>query len=174
MGADPLNPLNPIQLYSAATINDREERFIDLEKANAERLYDIYTGSINTLPQNSLVLCDNFTKRRTGTANNKKTGMPILYYRANTRYKIQDSSRFPQTIFDFRDNAEVLALGLADDRSNHDLDNSAKFDEAIINTQINIQDIPVPYRAQSFILLSAGKDGIYGTGDDIFNFDKEK
>jgi len=30
-----------------------------------------------------------------------------------------------------------------------------------------------PYRTGSFILISAGKDGLYGTDDDIFNFNKE-
>jgi hypothetical protein len=30
-----------------------------------------------------------------------------------------------------------------------------------------------PYRADSYILLSAGFDGQYGTPDDIFNFEKE-
>jgi hypothetical protein len=33
--------------------------------------------------------------------------------------------------------------------------------------------LPLPYRADSFILISAGKDGDFGTADDVFNFDKE-
>jgi len=38
---------------------------------------------------------------------------------------------------------------------------------------IRIFDIPPrPYRSDSFILLSAGPDGLYGTGDDVFNFDE--
>jgi hypothetical protein len=28
-----------------------------------------------------------------------------------------------------------------------------------------------PYNADRFILISAGKDGLYGTADDICNFD---
>ncbi len=31
-----------------------------------------------------------------------------------------------------------------------------------------------PYRPDSFILLSAGKDGIYGSGDDVKNFQSEQ
>jgi hypothetical protein len=31
-----------------------------------------------------------------------------------------------------------------------------------------------PYRSGSFILHSAGFDGLYGTEDDVFNFDKGK
>lgn len=36
-----------------------------------------------------------------------------------------------------------------------------------------ITTISRPYRSGSFILVSAGKDGQYGTADDIFNFNKE-
>jgi prepilin-type N-terminal cleavage/methylation domain-containing protein len=32
---------------------------------------------------------------------------------------------------------------------------------------------PRPYRADSFILQSAGPDALYGTADDVFNFDPE-
>lgn len=28
-----------------------------------------------------------------------------------------------------------------------------------------------PYRAETYILISAGEDGLYGTMDDICNFD---
>ena len=31
--------------------------------------------------------------------------------------------------------------------------------------------MPRPYRADSYILISAGYDGLYGTRDDICNFD---
>lgn len=174
MGADPLDPLNLIQLYSATTLNDREERLVDLQKANAVRLEDIYSVSTAPMEPTSYVLCDNFKKRRTGTVNNKKTGMPILYYRANTRFKIQDSSSTtvpPTTIYNYRDNMAILDLGLADGSGPHDLNTDIEFDEAIINKQIETAD--VPYNAQSFILMSAGRDGIYGTADDVFNFDKE-
>ena len=31
-----------------------------------------------------------------------------------------------------------------------------------------------PYRSQSFILQSAGPDGLYGTADDVFNIDENE
>jgi len=37
----------------------------------------------------------------------------------------------------------------------------------------NFVSPPRPYRADSFILHSAGPDGLYGTVDDVFNFDQE-
>ena len=33
-----------------------------------------------------------------------------------------------------------------------------------------VTSAPTSYRPDSFILISAGKDGIYGTADDITNF----
>jgi len=41
----------------------------------------------------------------------------------------------------------------------------------ILNPQVTA--INRPYRAGSYILISAGKDGLYGSPDDIFNFDKK-
>ena len=41
----------------------------------------------------------------------------------------------------------------------------------IVNEQV--QTIRRPYRADTYILVSAGKDGDFGTADDIFNFEKD-
>jgi hypothetical protein len=48
--------------------------------------------------------------------------------------------------------------------------NASIFYNAIQNP--NFTSPPRPYRAESFILQSAGPDGLYGTMDDIFNFDQ--
>ena len=58
-----------------------------------------------------------------------------------------------------------------------DLEN---FDELIVNKDVqnatrlvNPPDgIKKSYRSDSYIMISAGKDGLYGTADDIFNFNK--
>jgi hypothetical protein len=31
--------------------------------------------------------------------------------------------------------------------------------------------LPRPYRRDSYILISAGYDGLYGTADDVLNFE---
>ena len=36
----------------------------------------------------------------------------------------------------------------------------------------NITAVDRPYRSESYILLSAGFDGEYGTEDDVFNFER--
>ena len=42
------------------------------------------------------------------------------------------------------------------------------FYETITNPKVNYDK---PFNAATFILISAGYDGIYGTADDITNFD---
>ena len=46
-------------------------------------------------------------------------------------------------------------------------ENPEKFYEITRDYRISIER---PYRAHSYILISAGVDGLYGTGDDVFNF----
>ena len=176
-GLDPLGGGGLIPLYVDTTLDDREDRFVDLEKSNAFMLEEIYGTKTGSFTETSYVLCDSYAKRRTGTIEGKKTGMPILYYRADTKFKIQDSINYPDaSIFDYRDNEEVLLLGTPDDTGyQHPLayaTDTTAFDLAIINDQIGYAN--VPFRSQTFILISAGKDGVYGNADDIYNFDKEK
>jgi hypothetical protein len=80
-------------------------------------------------------------------------------------------------IYYYRDNMNLLALGTPDGGTAHILDGSdspadwLRFEEMIINDEITT--MRRPYRAGSYILISAGKDGLYGTADDLTNFTKE-
>ena len=76
------------------------------------------------------------------------------------------------------DNANLLNLGMPNDATNHTVVNAvatgdvySEFEKMIVNE--NLTTIRRPYRADSYILISAGKDGDFGTADDVFNFDKE-
>ena len=110
-------------------LEQRKDQFIELENANAYMLGDIYqdpaTQGFN--PQN-YVLCDVYTKKRTQAVNQlgKKTGMPILYYKARTRWYDQTyqsdvidadppAPALPGTIEDdiyyYPDNENLLLLG---------------------------------------------------------------
>ncbi len=202
MGFDTLG--NPQQVYNVGTRQNLEARvgpFIDLENANAFRMGDIYRNIVSPLPggtffAGSYVLCDVFAKKRTGmgvqgsiTYGGMKTGMPLLYYRARTEYYEQDfgvvqSPGGPDGIDDdvyyYRDNMHTLALGHPEygpalphilDGSNNAAD-WQRFEEMILNDKITT--MRRPYRANSFILISAGKDGLYGTGDDVTNVTKTK
>ena len=172
-------------------VQARKGPFIDLENANAFELQDVYDptdlGGFNI---SSLVLCDVYTAKRQSA---KKVGMPILYYRSRPGFIEQDSTDVGGTaddIYLYSDNYNILSLGvpgevgiyhaLADgvlggggttagaiDNAN-DLED---FDNMILNEQVTT--VRRPYRADTYILVSAGKDGIYGTPDDLFNFNKE-
>ena len=162
------------------------KKFVDMENANAYRMQDVYTaaqtGSFNAL---NYVLCDVYARSRTSGV---KTGTPILYFKARTIYTLQnynDTQANLDDIYDYDDNRALVLLGTADATpTRHEIEKNAtgaaatlaeayvNFQKLILNQQILQNGVYRPYRADSYILLSAGKDGVYGTADDIFNFEK--
>jgi hypothetical protein len=82
------------------------------------------------------------------------------------------------SIYNSFDNEELLALGTILDQTklhHFDLNYSSGsitgrelFYDAITNPTITTQ--VRPYNQTSYILMSAGFDGIFGTPDDIYNF----
>ncbi|MHC5059553.1 MAG: type II secretion system protein [Planctomycetota bacterium] len=153
-----------------------------------------FGGATGFNPGN-FVLCDVFAKSRRG---GKKAGMPVLYYKARTNFTQQDAETdttadIDDDIYFYPDNYNLLALGAAEDPLYRhplangligdgggitlgtpdvtDEDDWQDFENMILNPQVTT--IKRPFKAGSYILISAGKDGLYGTPDDIFNFDKE-
>jgi len=159
-------------LYTKATVKDRKGALLPLENANAYTLADIY-GADNTssFPKDAYVLCDVF-KQVTHKSTKKRIGMPILYYKANTSHTEHDVNNPDNTenIYNYKDNYALLELGVPWDRTKkHPLfTNPELFYEMITNTKVTTKSIP--HRADSYILISAGWDGLYGTPDDICNF----
>ena len=160
------------------TLTERKNRYIDLETANAFKLGDereeegIDTGLFEeTAPLNpeTYVLCDVFKKQKIILPTNGKSvlaGSPILYYKANTSMiDIRDKYRV-------RDNDWIVYLKeVADGRAQYlgdPLNSYEYFYEYIRDPKI--ETIATPYRPDSYILISAGLDGVYGTTDDIRNF----
>jgi hypothetical protein len=167
-GLDPntlsaLYPANPPE----ENLKVREGPYLQVENANAYRLANMYgKGNTGPFPEGTYVLCDIFERMR---PSGVETGMPILYYRANrlgTAHRLGD----PNNVYDSTDNLAVLALGVPGrPRESHPLIDPNRF-------YLNMQDPqfaepPRPYRADSYILISAGWDGLYGTADDILNFE---
>ena len=181
---------NGNQLYSTLTgpkvdTTARKGPYLPIENANAYRLQDIYAETGNFDPSH-FVLCDVFgrvTNRNTG----KRIGMPILYYKANTANTLHDIDNpdNPQNIYNYKDNNELVMLGkpfdpLSQGGTHHrlavDPTNSApgyRFYMNITNEQMLATTTAAvrPYREDTYILISAGYDGEYGTPDDICNFD---
>jgi hypothetical protein len=168
-GLDPntLMPLYPNGTPSTQNLKARGGPYLPPQSANAFRLADVY-GKPNTGPfsETTLVLCDSFVRER---PSGRKTGMPILYYKANrsgTAHDVNDPDN-PQNIYRYRDNQALIALGVpGEPNTPHPLADPKRF---YMNTQNHHVWSPCPYRQDCYILISAGYDGLYGTVDDICN-----
>ncbi len=163
---------------AAENLLSRRGPYLELETANAVRFNQYFNpGMID----NTYVLADAFPKKM--TLSGKECGMPILYYRANTSqignnpsslnwgantYNLNDSYCDGQGIirrpipFQSSEPAHPLANCENDERA-------ANYFYGMIKNP-NFTSPERPYRANSFLLHSAGPDGLYGTPDDMFNF----
>jgi len=166
------------------SLSARKGPFLPLENANAYQLRDLYENLDVFDPGDSFVLCDVFrrvTHRQTG----QKVGMPILYYKANTANTLHDVSNpdNSQNIYNFRDNNQLVMLGKPFDTGStstpHRLwqetgqPDGYRFYMNITNDKMLATTTAAvrPYREDTYILISAGYDGEYGTPDDICNFE---
>ena len=156
-------------------LKERKGPFIDLENANPFTLGDIYEPSVLKsagVNANNYVLCDVYTRKR---HSGKKTGMPILYYKADTSktgHDVDDPDG-PENIYNYKDNHNLLGLGVP---GKPDADHPMFADPKVFYRMTKNDQITTfsrPYRSASYIVISAGKDGLYGTDDDIRNFTKE-
>ena len=93
-------------------------------------------------------------------------------------YNSSGITNFAANIYNVQDNGILVALGKVKDGSPHRLDinlNPGVFyssDGGVIDPKVPAPAGMVgwPYMPDSYILISAGADGEYGTGDDITNF----
>ena len=154
--------------------DQRRGSYLELATTNAFRLGNISVlkpglfYNTETLAPDTFVLCDVFSAKRITLANGRlvTAGAPILYYRANTSEKII------RGIYNAYDNDVLVVVKQQADRKEHPLSRSANqfqfFYDYIRDPKIDAR--AWPYRPSSYILISAGADGLYGTADDIRNF----
>jgi len=152
-----------------ANLEVREGPYLQVENAGPFRLADVYgKGRTGPFPGYLWVLCDAFEKKR---PSGEKTGMPILYYRAHPDREAHDVNDpdNPENIYDYKDNQALVTLGVpGDPGAVHPLLDPKRFYKMTRNWKIYTTS--TPYKADTYILLSAGYDGQYGTPDDVFNF----
>ena len=156
------------------SFDERKGSYLERATTNAFRLGNIsafYPGLYNNtapLAPNTFVLCDAFGKNRVTLSNGKtaKAGAPILYYRANT------SGKTIHQIYNALDNDAIVNIKQNVDGKKHPLAETGTQYQYFYNYILDpkISAIPWPYRPDSYILISAGADGLYGTDDDIRNF----
>ncbi len=157
----------------------------DIQICSLENLYGNDTAPFDPL---CIVLGDVFRlMRNRNTA--ERVGMPILYYKADVTKILHDPNSPPfaseenTNIYNYTDNQDLLELGLPND-------------PAVVHPLFQVSGEPQgrqfynltwdknltwerddatasfmrPYKKDSYILISAGWDGLYGTRDDIYNF----
>jgi type II secretory pathway pseudopilin PulG len=154
----------------------RRGPYLPLENANAYALEDLYEDT-SAFPGDKFVLCDVYARVKNRSSEGASTiGMPILYYKADTSNSLHDPAVGPTrtddmgNIYNYWDNQDLVLLGKPSDPSaaDHELAEPERFYQNTRNDKITT---PRPYRAETFILISAGFDGEYGTADDVCNFD---
>ena len=160
------------------TFDERKGPYLERTGVGVYKLVDLFGTNVGPLNPDTFVICDVFGAKKltilkgvdpvTGLpiTVNEKAGAPILYYKANTSGKILNE------VYRVADNdAIVMAKQQADGRE-HPLGRPDNQYQTFYNY---IRDPKItarawPYRPDSYILISAGADGLYGTGDDICNF----
>jgi type II secretory pathway pseudopilin PulG len=171
------NPASWPDWYKENLRNRKE--YLEAKDAKICSLDDLYssTGTFTTNTSGIALLCDVYRSTKNLTTG-KKMGMPILYYKADTSKLIHDvnNPNNPDNIYNYKDNHEFLGLGLPWDIGTK----CPLWQDGGKNFYEKIQDksaLPIkrPYNKNSYILISAGGDGIYGTGGsfktkDVFNF----
>lgn len=130
----------------------------------------------------------------------EKVGTPVLYFKANPtkRFRVDASrqlvdpakqSEYTQWIYNFDDNIELLNLAwlrdpAADtddpdvmaphfydpDSDYSDSTDAERFYRMITQRADTNANFYKPYNSDKYILISAGWDGIYGTDDDLTNY----
>jgi prepilin-type N-terminal cleavage/methylation domain-containing protein len=163
---------------SSANLLQRRPRYLEIEGANAYRLKEVFSNlwMLKNYVDDRYVLCDEFERENdTGV----KTGRPILYYRADTSKLAFDLSTY--SIYQQSDNYNIIMAAqmtdlMYDKTLIHPLASQNGNYFYNLNYKILDQKVfaatgkPWPHRPDSFILISAGLDGLYGTADDITNF----
>lgn len=161
---------------------------------------NIYPSPANPTTQQaqlrSPVITDVFNKNQIVlNSESIKVGLPVLYYRANEAKPFRiDSQRKLVTnptvqqaekwVYNYYDNYELVRLPVLSDPDQPDMDfvnpdtptnttdaqRAQRFYEIITQTAQPDRDYYKSFNANTFILISAGYDGVYGTKDDITNF----
>lgn len=167
------------------TFDERKGPYLELATADAFRTGGPEGLYFNwgALHPDRFVICDVFGRKTinirnqvTGETTRYKAGTPILYFKANTSSKYLGDPE-SGSIYRVGDNLELIGLGsveeLPQDVRTHPLSLNnpfGNFIQEIMDPKVSTTNRMWPYRPDSYILISAGADGLYGTEDDITNF----
>jgi len=177
LGADMTDPANKANLRERKSYLQPSADKMELHKIDEYFL----AGNYGQYPANCAVIADVF-KSNDNSVTGEKIGLPVLYYRANVSKMEHDANGLdPATYtphsntYDFYDNQYLVNLFELKTTGaltsiDHQLYNPDVFYRVTLDKKSNTIGFDQPYRKDSYILISAGFDGLYGTRDDICNF----
>jgi prepilin-type N-terminal cleavage/methylation domain-containing protein len=180
-------------------LKKRRGPYLENATDNVFRLGDLYPGpnpgpigsgigDVDYLRDDNYVICDVFkaTKVSLPTGQMIKAGTPILYYKADTSKKTMQAGTYEDRIYNLLDDIGILANGQVaygdlplatrqqQEQYAHYLDqNRGSFYNETTFYKVIDQKVTTykwPYRPDSYLLISAGWDGNFGTQDDVLNF----
>jgi len=179
---DNIDPKNPTDIHRD-NLRSRKGPYLDITRVSTAAIGALY--SKQTLA--NLVICDEFPRVSIAGAG-RRVGLPVLYYKANVSSMLDpdpnggtlpanpDSTTY---IYNHLDNQSLIELTPAwttdttikNPWANNETPGMVGFYTAIQNPKISSP--PKPYNPDTYILMSAGPDGLYGTRDDVLNFEKQ-
>ena len=180
---DPIDSAKPNLRARKAYLEGEEVQTISIEAIETKFGFD------SAFDPCCVMLSDVFKRTELKTAYGRKLGMPILYYKANPSKLTHEYDEMITNIYLYADNHEILEIEppWSDDPNGHPLhdpgaaappaDAGYTFYNITTNPEVTVETssgtYAQPYNKDSYILISAGHDGLYGTRDDVFNFDKK-
>ncbi len=170
-----LYPPNP----SIDNLRSRKE-YLERRDTQICSLDDLYESPGTTFSRTGdiALLCDVFRSVRNRNTG-RKMGMPVLYYRADTSKMGHDANDPGSTdnIYNYLDNHDFLGIDWDSVTKEPPLYEGVSgvagqvFYENTLNKTLEEEShIQRPHNKDSYILISAGWDGVYGTRDDVYNF----
>ncbi len=136
------------------------------------------------------LLCDKYNKKKDPILNTNQYGQysTILYYKANDRGKYltdqEDADGHPIGVTDpnnnkknqiyYREDNEALtdATGRFKDYNGNGSFDDADFFNFVDDPNAKISTYHMPHNKESFLLITPGWDHVYGTDDDIVNWEQ--
>lgn len=166
------------------SLRARTGPYITRESGRAHRLEQLFTNT-SAFPCDGpkYLICDVYAR----TANlspdaggDKKIGMPVLYYKADVSKILHNYRKYQLSVYSYEDNHELTKLGVPWNPAPihplfQDTDSPFPGEGEIFYAVTKDKDVvttPWPVMEETYILMSAGFDGLYGTEDDVYNFDK--
>ena len=170
------------QLYDAPYLAAANFKSMTLLSGDAAAAAGVTTDGSRRAP----ILTDVFSTRKPGL--DEKVGSPIVYFRAdpkNTMHREngpRQGDNLDQWTYNYEDNAWIFQLPNLKDPDN--LEKQHRYDPAYVDPDTGEKGVELFYQAitnknssyekphnpKTYIIISAGTDGIFGTRDDVTNF----